>query len=51
MLDLRNLTFEHLIIYVAVVETGSLTRAADRLGVGKTAVSKAIQRLEFVLQR
>ncbi|HTJ91616.1 MAG TPA: LysR family transcriptional regulator [Pararobbsia sp.] len=32
--------------YIAVVETGSLTRAAKRLGVGKTSVSRAIQRLE-----
>jgi DNA-binding transcriptional LysR family regulator len=46
MPDLRNLTFEHLLTYIAVIETGSLTRAAQRLGVGKTAVSKNIQRLE-----
>jgi DNA-binding transcriptional LysR family regulator len=46
MSDLRNLTFEQLLIYIAVVETGSLTRAAQRLGIGKTAVSKGIQRLE-----
>jgi DNA-binding transcriptional LysR family regulator len=46
MSNLRNLTFEHLLIYIAIVETGSLTRAAERLGIGKTAVSKGIQRLE-----
>nr|WP_144161745.1 LysR family transcriptional regulator [Paraburkholderia sp. BCC1885] len=46
--ELRNLTFEHLLIFIAVVETGSLTRAAERLGIGKTAVSKGIQRLERV---
>jgi DNA-binding transcriptional LysR family regulator len=46
MCNLRNLTFEHLLIYIAIVETGSLTRAAERLGIGKTAVSKGIQRLE-----
>jgi DNA-binding transcriptional LysR family regulator len=49
MSDLRHLTFEHLLIYIAVVETGSLTRAAERLGIGKTAVSKGIQRLELEL--
>jgi DNA-binding transcriptional LysR family regulator len=49
MSDLRNLTFEHLLIYIAVVDTGSLTRAAQRLGIGKTAVSKSIQRLELEL--
>ncbi|WP_246792966.1 LysR family transcriptional regulator [Burkholderia perseverans] len=49
MPDLRNLTFEHLLIYIAVIETGSLTRAAERLGIGKTAVSKSIQRLELEL--
>lgn len=49
MSDLRNLTFEHLLIYIAVVETSSLTRASERLGIGKTAVSKGIQRLELEL--
>lgn len=49
MPDLRNLTFEQLLIYIAVVETGSLTRAAQRLGIGKTAVSKCVQRLEAEL--
>lgn len=46
---LQNLTFEHLQIFISVVETGSLTRAAQRLGIGKTSVSKGIQRLEFEL--
>ncbi len=46
MADIRTLTFDQLAIFVAVVESGSLTRAAERLGVGKTAVSTAIQRLE-----
>ncbi|CAN7147074.1 LysR family transcriptional regulator [Trinickia sp. LjRoot230] len=49
MSNLRNLTFEHLLTYIAVIETGSLTRAAERLGIGKTAVSKNIQRLEHEL--
>jgi hypothetical protein len=44
MSDLRNLTFEHLLNYIAVVETGSFTRAAERRGVGKTTVSDSIQR-------
>jgi DNA-binding transcriptional LysR family regulator len=47
MSSLRNLTFEQMLVFIAVVETGSLTRAAQRLGVGKTMVSKTIQRLEF----
>lgn len=46
MADIRNITFDQLAIYIAVVESGSLTRAADRLGIGKTAVSATIQRLE-----
>jgi DNA-binding transcriptional LysR family regulator len=49
MSDLRNLTFEHLLNYIAVVETGSFTRAAERRGIGKTTVSDSIQRLELEL--
>jgi DNA-binding transcriptional LysR family regulator len=49
MFSLRNLTFEHLLVYMAVIETGSLTRAAKRLSVGKSVVSKSIQRLELEL--
>lgn len=44
--EFRGLTLEQIETYIAVVETGSLTRAAARLGVGKTAVTKTIQRLE-----
>jgi DNA-binding transcriptional LysR family regulator len=49
MFSLRNLTFEHLLVYIAVIETGSLTRASRRLSVGKSVVSKSIQRLELEL--
>jgi DNA-binding transcriptional LysR family regulator len=49
MSDLRNLTFEHLLNYIAVVETGSFTRAAERRSVGKTTASDSIQRLELEL--
>jgi DNA-binding transcriptional LysR family regulator len=49
MFSLRNLTFEHLLVYMAVIETGSLTRAARRLSIGKSVVSKSIQRLELEL--
>ncbi|MGF6771755.1 DNA-binding transcriptional LysR family regulator [Paraburkholderia sp. GAS199] len=49
MPELRNLTFEYLLNYIAVVETGSFTRAAERRGVGKTTVSDSIQRLELQL--
>jgi DNA-binding transcriptional LysR family regulator len=45
----RNLTFEHLRVYIAVIETGSLTRAAQRLGSCKSVVSKSIQQLELEL--
>lgn len=36
--------------FVAVVETGSFTRAAERLLVSQVAISRAIQRLESQLQ-
>ncbi|GAB7524520.1 LysR family transcriptional regulator [Paraburkholderia sp. 2C] len=49
MSSLRNLTFDHLLVYIAVIETGSLTRAARRLSVGKSVVSKNLQRLELEL--
>jgi DNA-binding transcriptional LysR family regulator len=49
MSSLRNLTFDHLLVYIAVIETGSLTRAARRLSICKSAVSKSIQRLELEL--
>ncbi|GAB2872967.1 LysR family transcriptional regulator [Paraburkholderia jirisanensis] len=49
MSPVHKLTFEHLLVFIAVVETGSLTRAAQRLDMGKTKVSKNIQRLEFEL--
>ena len=46
MNDLRGVTIEQIETYIAVLETGSLTRAAERLHVGKAAVTKTIQRLE-----
>lgn len=46
MTDLRGVTIEQIETYIAVLETGSLTRAAERLHVGKAAVTKTIQRLE-----
>jgi DNA-binding transcriptional LysR family regulator len=49
MSSLRNLTFEHLLVYIAVIETGSFTRAARRMSVCKSVVSKSIQRLELEL--
>jgi hypothetical protein len=36
------------VVFVAVVEMGSLTAAAARLGIAKTAVSTHMQRLEVV---
>jgi DNA-binding transcriptional LysR family regulator len=49
MSSLRNLTFEHLLIYIAVIETGSLTQAGRRLSICKSVVSKSIRRLELEL--
>ncbi|MFZ6648586.1 LysR family transcriptional regulator [Undibacterium sp. TJN25] len=46
MTGFNPINLNRLAVFVAVVETGSLTRAAERLGVAKTLVSKHIQRLE-----
>lgn len=46
MSDLNSLSFDHLLTYIAVVETGSFTRASERRGIGKTRVSDTIQKLE-----
>ena len=44
MSDLLNLN--RLIFFTAVIEAGSFTAAADRLGVAKAVVSHQIARLE-----
>ncbi|MFM0340392.1 LysR family transcriptional regulator [Paraburkholderia fungorum] len=46
MADVRDVNLNRLAIYVAVVEAGSLTAAAGRLGLAKAMVSTHIQRLE-----
>jgi DNA-binding transcriptional LysR family regulator len=46
MADLRDVNLNRLTIFVAVVEAGSLTAAAARLGLAKTMVSTHMQRLE-----
>lgn len=46
MADLRNVNLNRLAIFVAVVDAGSLTAAAARLGLAKTMVSTHMQRLE-----
>ncbi len=46
MADLRDVNLNRLAIFVAVVEAGSLTAAAERLGLAKTVVSTHMQRLE-----
>jgi len=46
MADLSNLNLNRLAVFVAVVEAGTLTGAADRLGLAKTMVSTHMQRLE-----
>ncbi|MBV8467074.1 MAG: LysR family transcriptional regulator [Burkholderiales bacterium] len=46
MADLRNVNLNRLAVFAAVVEAGSLTGAAERLGLAKTMVSTHMQRLE-----
>ncbi|MGO4325976.1 LysR family transcriptional regulator [Cupriavidus sp. 2TAF22] len=46
MTDLQHVNLNRLAIFVAVVETGSMTSAAERLGLAKTVVSSHMQRLE-----
>ena len=46
MPELRDLNLNRLVVFAAVVEAGSLSAAAERLGVAKTMVSAHIQRLE-----
>ncbi|KVS44252.1 LysR family transcriptional regulator [Burkholderia ubonensis] len=46
MADLRDVNLNRLAVFVAVVEAGSLTAAAERLGLAKTVVSTHMQRLE-----
>jgi len=41
-----NVNLNRLTVFVAVIEAGSLTAAADRLGIAKTMVSTHMQRLE-----
>jgi len=49
MADLSSINLNRLVIFAAVVEAGSLTAAADRLGLAKTMVSKHMQLLEAEL--
>jgi DNA-binding transcriptional LysR family regulator len=46
MIDLSTINLNRLTTFVAVVEAGSLTAAADRLGLAKSMVSKHMQLLE-----
>src|SRR5579871_5248457 len=46
MADLANLNLNRLVIFAAVVEAGSLSAAARRLGLAKTMVSTHMQRLD-----
>ncbi|HLT25701.1 MAG TPA: LysR family transcriptional regulator [Zeimonas sp.] len=40
------MTYAGVIAFIAVVTEGSFARAADRLGIGRSAVSRSVQRLE-----
>ena len=46
MPELRDLNLNRLVVFAAVVEAGSLSAAAQRLGMAKTMVSAHLQRLE-----
>ncbi|CAB3789520.1 HTH-type transcriptional regulator DmlR [Paraburkholderia ultramafica] len=46
MADVRDVNLNRLAIFVAVIDAGSLTAAAARLGLAKTMVSTHMQRLE-----
>jgi DNA-binding transcriptional LysR family regulator len=46
MIDLGSINLNRLTTFVAVVEAGSLTAAAERLGLAKSMVSKHMQLLE-----
>lgn len=49
MPELRDVNLNRLVVFAAVVEAGSLTAAAQRLGLAKTMVSTHMQRLEAEL--
>lgn len=42
-------TYAGVVAFIAVVAEGSFARAADRLGIGRSAVSRSVQRLEAQL--
>jgi DNA-binding transcriptional LysR family regulator len=42
-------TYAGVVAFIAVVHEGSFAKAADRLGVGRSAVSRSVQRLEMHL--
>ena len=46
MANLMDINLNRLVVFVAVVETGSITAAAKRLGLAKTMVSAHMQKLE-----
>ncbi len=46
MTSLFDINLNRLVVFAAVVETGSITAAANRLGLAKTMVSTHIQKLE-----
>src|ERR1700758_1703376 len=49
MENVRDVNLNRLAVFVAVVDAGSLTAAAERLGLAKTMVSRHMQLLEAEL--
>ena len=50
MSKLGTINLNRLVVFVAVVENGSLTAAAEKLGIAKTMVNAHVQRLEAELR-
>jgi DNA-binding transcriptional LysR family regulator len=43
-------SYAGVVAFIAVVDEGSFAKAGDRLGIGRSAVSRAVQKLELQLQ-
>src|SRR5690606_16552623 len=43
-------SYAGVVAFLAVADEGSFSRASDRLGIGRSAVSRSVQKLEVQLQ-